>query len=459
MDTAAQRRPVRVSAGFVVLITAVHLACMSPPARADAPGDGRRCGEFCLRVALPALDFPAGAAAVAKEHLGVAPAGGHALADLRAAVEAAGGHALAVETAADRLRARRERLGETFACVAHLDGDHWALLSEIRPDGTAKVIDPPGVYELPGPTLAARWDGRALLVSRGPLTPEEDVPGPFPWRAAALGAAALLGVAGLLLWRRRDGDAAGTSRVRPAGVASGVAGCLAVAAAGCGGAGDRAGGSGDDGPPPAGPPRAAFEVVRRDAGTIAIRPEGHELVFPVTNRGGGPLRFTQITTSCQCTGAEVDDDVLPPGGATVVRLRISPKSPQRKEAVAVVRTNDPEPPRRKVDRRVAVGRAVDAGTGGIEVRGPRPRRGPRPGHSGWSGTGAPGRTPAGPPPFPSPPGRPPGRTWRRRGRTGRTGSRTAPRRFESPRGGNATTGRHRSRWNWRAGGPGASSFP
>ena len=318
-------------------ITAALLACAISTA-ADPPGADRRCGEYCLRVALPALGFSDDGTAAAVERLGVAPPGGHALADLAAAVEAAGGHALAVETTADNLRAR-QAAGDKFACVAHFDGDHWALLGGFEENGQAQVIDPPTSYDLPPETLARRWDGKALLLSRNALTPEADLPGPFPWLAAGLAAAggALLLAVGGLWWSRREpaGKRVYTGPVSAAAV------LLAAALPGCGGRAD------DAEPAPAAPPRAVFETVNQDAGTIPVRADGaggHTFAFPLTNRGGAPLRVLGVSTSCGCTDAGATAEVLAPGETAEGRAVVSSTRPERKDARVVVRTNDPAAP-------------------------------------------------------------------------------------------------------------------
>ena len=323
-------------------IAAVALATFAPPAAAQESADSRgeafrgddRCGEYCLRVALPGLGFDGDAAAAALEALGPAPPGGHALADLADAVEAAGGHWLAVDTAPDRLRTRRE-LGERFACVAHVDGNHFLLVSEVAENGEARVIDPPASYPLPPETLAKRWGGTALLISRTPLTPEGELPGPFPWLIALLVAAGACAAAGVWLWRREP-----AAKRRFAGPVSAAA-VLATAAAGCGGEAADA----DTDLATAAPPRAAYETLERDAGVIPVSPDGHVVAFPVTHRGGSPLRFLSVTTSCDCTDAAVPPEPLLPGETGEVRLAIAPKLPQKKSASATVVTDDPVDPR------------------------------------------------------------------------------------------------------------------
>ena len=348
-------------------VAAVALLFVPLAAAAGPPGADRRCGEYCLRVALPALGFADDGTAAAVDRLGVAPSGGHALADLAAAVEAAGGHALAVETTPESLRAR-QAAGDTFACVAHFDGDHWALLGGFEENGQVRVIDPPTAYDLPPETLARRWDGKALLLSRNALTPEADLPGPFPWLAAGLAAAggALLLAVGGLWWSRRE--PAG-KRVYT-GPASAAAVLLAAALPGCGGGG----GADDAEPAPAAPPRAVFETVTRDAGVIPVRAGGHTFAFPLTNRGGSPLRVLGLSTSCGCTDAGVTADELAPGQTAEVRAVVTPTHPERRDATVVVRTDDPRRPRNRPRPALGGGRPALAGPAGTGHR-PGPPRG------------------------------------------------------------------------------------
>ena len=324
---------------------AVAAALILPPAAGaadEAPGLGRRCGEYCLRVALPALNFTPEETAAAVDRLGVPPAGGHAAADLLAAAEAAGGRAVAVKTTLPALKSR-QGLGEPFACVLHLDGDHYALLSEVADDGSARLVDPPRSYSLPPRTLAARWDGTALLVSRDELTAEADLPGPFPWFAAALAAAGGLGllIAGGVWLARREPAAPKrfTGPVSAAGLA-----LLAAGLAGCGAAeADPAAG-----PVAAadGPPRAVFQTRREEAVIpVAAGAAGrHVFAFPVTNRGGAPLTISGLRTSCGCTAAGVTDDELAPGETAEVRATVNPQHPERREATVTVLTNTPDEP-------------------------------------------------------------------------------------------------------------------
>ena len=313
-------------------ITVACFALLSLPA--VAADSNRRCGEYCLRIALPALGFPNTAVVTAIDRLGAAPSAGHAMADLAAAAEAAGGAVLAVETTLENLAARRAA-GERFACVAHFDGDHWALLSGFGEDGRVEVVDPPRSYRLAPETLAARWDRKALLVSRSVLIPEADLPQPFPWPSVWLasgGAVCLLAVG--VWWQRRHQQIIAATLFL--GVAVPIVGChrgdggveMAALAA------DR-------------PPRAVFEFEQLDGGIIPLAglSDGtHTFTFPLANRGGSPLHVSGVIAGCGRTDVQLTARVLAPGETAEVRAVIAPRHPERRDVNMVVQTDDPDRP-------------------------------------------------------------------------------------------------------------------
>ena len=346
--------PRRLAALFAVALLSAG-AATAAAADGPVPGENRRCGEFCLKVALTGLDFPPDAVQAGLDRLGVAPEGGHALADLVEAVEAAGGHALAVETAADRLIARRAA-GDRFACLAHVDGDHYVLVGGVDDDGTVDVIDPTpragGGYFQPAHTFAGRWEGTALLVSRDPLTPEADLD-PFPWFAVLLAAAGVLGlVAAGAWWRGRAAAALLAAAALPA-----LGGCDAGA------------------DPAAGAPRAVFGETERDAGLIPVSPAGHEFRFPVENRGGGPLRITDLGRQLRLHRRRPHSGTWSRRGkAAEIVVKIAPKLPENRAARVTVYTDDPRAPATDLRIDVAVGRPLDARPAGTGLRRPPPRR-------------------------------------------------------------------------------------
>ena len=317
---------------------AVLLAVTAGPgAWADDAGGvvNSECGYYCLAAGLGA--FPDAATggdadpAALRARLGEPGREGYSLEELRAAAEAAGFHAAPVRTTLPALRARSEEVGERFAAVAHVDGNHYVLLSGFEPGGAVRVVDPsadPLSYALPAETFAARWDGAALLVSPDPLTPEEDLPAGVPWWAWGL-AAAGVGVLLALAWSWRSGRSAA------------AAGLLLACAlpAGCGGAGA---GETPDTPalPPAGP-KAVFAEVVHDLGEVPAPSAGRTAVFTVRNAGDAPLRLGTLRLSCNCTDAVASAAPIPPGGETTVAVTVSPDRPEKRSPRVVVPTNDP----------------------------------------------------------------------------------------------------------------------
>ncbi len=80
--------------------------------------------------------------------------------------------------------------------------------------------------------------------------------------------------------------------------------------------------------------------------------------FTVTNVGQGPLEITGVLTSCGCTTAEVDQDLLGPGQQTALRVTFDPQvhegSTGRFLRLVYVRSNDLEMPEAQVEVHVTV---------------------------------------------------------------------------------------------------------
>ena len=122
------------------------------------------CGFYCLAVGLRTFGVEGSGAAALRARLGDPGAEGYSLAELDRAATDLGAQTLAVETTLENLKARAAA-GERFAAIAHVDENHFVLVSGFEPDGRVKVIDPPQSYLQPAETFTARWDGRALLLS------------------------------------------------------------------------------------------------------------------------------------------------------------------------------------------------------------------------------------------------------------------------------------------------------
>ena len=325
MNCLDHRSPRPGSAGpLAILILVTGGILLAVPAAAQEPGAGRRCGEYCVRVALTGLGFDAAAVEAAAERLGVAPSGGHAAADLLAAVEAAGGHAAAVRTDLQTLQARRAA-GDRFACVAHVDGNHYLLISSIGDRGGVEVIDPPRFYTIPPETLDERWDGTAVLISAVPLTPSAELQGSW-WRwASALAVTAAFAVGVVLLLTRRRAAAALVA--------------LALPAAGCGAA--------DEAPPdaaPAGRSRIEFTRYEHDAGFVSLEQGLFTATFPLRNTGNGELRVGDLKPGCGCAVAVIDRSAVPPGETAIIRAEVRLTGPEERRTTVTVPSNDPHAP-------------------------------------------------------------------------------------------------------------------
>lgn len=67
--------------------------------------------------------------------------------------------------------------------------------------------------------------------------------------------------------------------------------------------------------------------------------------FTVRNEGEGDLKLTLGNTTCKCTLANLDNDVIPPGGSTEINLEWHTEEAQfRFRQAAVINTNDPRQP-------------------------------------------------------------------------------------------------------------------
>lgn len=95
-------------------------------------------------------------------------------------------------------------------------------------------------------------------------------------------------------------------------------------------------------------PDIALEQAEADFGVV---PNGElrSVEVRVENRGGGDLRIESVTTSCGCTTASVDPQVIPAGGASVLRVDFDSGAHGPELTGSVVRqvfiaSNDPDEP-------------------------------------------------------------------------------------------------------------------
>ena len=267
----------RFPRGAVLAAAAALLPGLPGAGAAEAAGPPvpkPECGFYCLAVGLRTFEIPGAGAAALRARLGDPGPEGYSLAELDRAATDLGAKTLAVRTSLANLGARRDA-GERFAAIAHVDGNHFVLVSGFEPDGRVKLIDPPGDYSQPPETFAARWDGTALLISPDPLTAEADLAA-FPWLTAGLAAAGggcLLAVGGLW-WRGRRTAAAGL-----------MFGGALLGAAGCGESEYAVAAFTPD------PPELGLSVLR--PGTLPVGPGRHAAELSLTIAVGGEFGETR----------------------------------------------------------------------------------------------------------------------------------------------------------------------
>ncbi|NOX61636.1 MAG: DUF1573 domain-containing protein [Chloroflexi bacterium] len=103
------------------------------------------------------------------------------------------------------------------------------------------------------------------------------------------------------------------------------------------------------------PPRIVVEPAMQDLGE---RPqELLELTYTVRNEGGSPLEITRVSTSCDCTKATLERNVIPPGESAQLLVTLDPIEDNLYGnilRVIYLRTNDPETPEAEVEFRVSI---------------------------------------------------------------------------------------------------------
>lgn len=180
-----------------VIINCCGLLLLTSLAQAD---DRDLCGAYCLYVGLKAIDMPVESFERLQEDLGPPPAGGYSLGQLDEVARQYGAETLGVSTSIENLRLCNER----FACIAHLNQDHFVLVSKIDTDGVI-VVDPPAKRMVPFVTWDRQWDGVALLLSPSALQPEEDLKAPWNWYWIGGGAGVII-LAGTMfaIWKHQN---------------------------------------------------------------------------------------------------------------------------------------------------------------------------------------------------------------------------------------------------------------
>ncbi len=93
------------------------------------------------------------------------------------------------------------------------------------------------------------------------------------------------------------------------------------------------------------PPRIVIEPARQELGEVPQ--QLIELTFTVRNEGGRPLTIEKLSTSCDCTTAEISLDEIPAGGTAELKVSLDPLEDHLYGSVTrvvYIRSNDPEQP-------------------------------------------------------------------------------------------------------------------
>ncbi len=102
-------------------------------------------------------------------------------------------------------------------------------------------------------------------------------------------------------------------------------------------------------------PRIIVEPTSQDLGE---RSQQHlELAYTVRNVGRNTLQIEQISTTCSCTKASVDQATIPPGGSSVVHVTMDPQKDNlygNLFRVITIESNDPASPKVQVDFHVTI---------------------------------------------------------------------------------------------------------
>ena len=102
-------------------------------------------------------------------------------------------------------------------------------------------------------------------------------------------------------------------------------------------------------------PRIVVEPPTQDLGE---RPQQYlELTYTVRNEGNSILHIDAVSTTCGCTKAAVDQETIPPGATTLLRVTMDPQKDNlygNLFRVITIRSNDPTTPEAKVDFHVSI---------------------------------------------------------------------------------------------------------
>lgn len=106
------------------------------------------------------------------------------------------------------------------------------------------------------------------------------------------------------------------------------------------------------------PPQIVVEPAAQDLGEVPQQPL--DLSYTVWNQGGSPLQIEKVSVSCGCTNATVDQETIPPGKSTQLRVTLDPTEDDlygNLVRVIYIRSNDPDTPEAEAEFRVTIHKA------------------------------------------------------------------------------------------------------
>lgn len=171
---------------YVVLLMIVHL---STPLIGTADPPPLRCGSHCLYTVMKRFDVGPPSFSELEAILGQPTPAGYSMQQLADCASQAGLQVLGVKTTLQNLR---ERIG-IFTCIARLNKNHFVLVADIG-DSEIRLIDPPGISNIPASTFQTQWDGNAILISSDKIEPESEVVSRLWWRGFVYRTALTMGI-------------------------------------------------------------------------------------------------------------------------------------------------------------------------------------------------------------------------------------------------------------------------
>jgi len=102
-------------------------------------------------------------------------------------------------------------------------------------------------------------------------------------------------------------------------------------------------------------PQISIEPPLQDLGT---QPQQLiDLVFEVKNTGNADLVIEKVSVSCECTTAELEKSIIPPGESAELRVKFDPAEDNlfgEIQRIIYLRSNDPVQPEAEAEFRVTI---------------------------------------------------------------------------------------------------------